>query len=310
MEQSIEAFRAFFESEIQPKLQPLEDYRLQRIKIYKRYRYFVFLAAVVLILSFFSHNALIISGCVVLVIIAIGFTFESLSYTNLYLRKEYKNKILPEILTYLFSDFEYIPRQKIAKSVFEKSLLFPHEVLEVHGEDFMQFRIDNVNLMFCEATVYGYPPKPIMFKGIFITVAFTKSFTAKTFIFPEKSTTFFRKLKFKILGRSYIVTLEDPEFEKEFIVLSEDQIESRYILTPSLMERILEYKKKLNIELAFSFIENKLYCSIPNTANLFEPTLFESFFDFNFMLKSYDPLILYTGIVKDLKLNMRIWSKR
>jgi hypothetical protein len=43
-----------------------------------------------------------------------------------------------------------------------------------------------------------------------------------------------------------LIRLEDPRFEKEFCVYGEDQVEARYILTPSLMERILAFKNKWN----------------------------------------------------------------
>jgi len=310
MIQNVEEFQIFFESELKIVLQPLEDFRVNRIKIFKRYRNLAFVVGLILILSFFIDNKLVISFCALLVVFTLGLAYESLTNTNLKLRKDYKNKVLPIILNYINPNFEYIPRQKISKTVFEKSLLFPREIKTIDGEDFMRFYIDNVDLMFCESEVFGYVPSSIMFKGIFISATFNKSFTSKTFIFPEKTTSFFRKLKFKILGSSYRVSLEDPEFEREFIVLSEDQVESRYLLTTNLMQRILEYKRKLKAEVAFSFISNRLYCSIPNSKNLFEPAIFDSFLDFNFILKSYEPIILYTSIVKDLNLNLRIWSKQ
>ena len=39
-----------------------------------------------------------------------------------------------------------------------------------------------------------------------------------------------------------LVKLEDPEFEKSFVVYSGNQTEARYILSTSLMRRILDYK--------------------------------------------------------------------
>jgi hypothetical protein len=307
--QTIDEFQSFFESELKLLLQPLEDYRIKRIKKYYRIQYFAMAMGLLLVLSSLYGNANLIVLNILFILTAEGFAFESLSVTNSYLKKDYKNKILPQILNFINSDYEYIPNQKISKTVFEKSLLFPHEINIVKGEDFMRFSIEDTDIMFCESEVYGYNLNSKMFDGIFISATFNKSFTSKTFIFPEKTTSFFRKIKFKLLGSSYIVKLEDPEFEREFIILSEDQVESRYILSTSLMQRILEYKNKLKAELAFSFISKRMYCTIPSPKNLFEPAIFESFFDYDFILKSYEPILLYTGIVKDLNLNLRIWSK-
>ena len=304
-----EEFSVFYNSELKHLLLPLENYRIRRIMLFKRFRNISFLMGLFLAFTIYTGNALLISLGGSLVVFALGLAYESLTKTNSYLRKEYKNRILPKMLNFVCSVFEYIPRQKISKYVFEKSLLFPREISTVEGEDFMRFFIDDVELMFCESKVYGYVPKSIMFNGIFISSTFNKTFNFKTFIFPKKTTSFFRKLKFKVLGSSFRVKLEDPEFEREFIVLSEDQVESRYILTPSLMQRILEYKRKFDSELAISFVSNRLYCSIPNSRNLFEPPIFTSFLDIDFIFKSLEPVILYTSIIKDLNLNIRIWSK-
>jgi hypothetical protein len=305
-----EAFRRFYESELSILLQPLENYRLKRIKLFKKLLLLSFALIALLVLNFKLGNKFAIAFNVVLIIASLGYSYDSLAKTNLHLRKDYKKIILPRILFFINHDFEYIPQQKIAKSVFEKSLLFSSEINAVDGEDFMQFQIGNSHVMFCEAKVYGFGRESLLFDGVFISAAFNKSFQSKTFIFPQKTTSFFRKIKFRILGSHYIVKLEDPEFEREFIVLGEDQVETRYILTTSLMKRILEYKRKLRAELAFSFISNRIYCTIPNTSNLFEPALFETFLNFDFILKSYEPVILYSGIVEDLNLSLRIWSKQ
>ncbi|MEM6796310.1 MAG: DUF3137 domain-containing protein, partial [Acidobacteriota bacterium] len=41
------------------------------------------------------------------------------------------------------------------------------------------------------------------------------------------------------------VRLEDARFEKEFEVVSSDQVEARYLLTPALMERLMEAQSVL-----------------------------------------------------------------
>lgn len=51
------------------------------------------------------------------------------------------------------------------------------------------------------------------------------------------------------------VKLEDPVFEREWEVYATDQIEARYILTPALMERMLEIKRRFGGKsIEFSFL--------------------------------------------------------
>lgn len=307
-------FKDFFDNKLINELKPLEKKRiegLKRRKHIRKYSNVIGMSALVYLL-FGELCVYYIYFAEILVIILIfieSYAYDQKAKTFKSIRKDFKGKIMPEILSFLCSDYEYISKQKISKTVFEKSLLFPREVYAVRGEDYMKFWIDDASIMFCESMVYGLPPTSVQFSGIFISATFNKYFKSKTFVFPEANTPFWRKIKYKTFGKKNIVKLEDPEFEKEFIVLGENQVESRYILTPSLMARILDYKRKLNCELSFSFVENRLYCIIPNYKDLFEPRLKESFLNYDFILESYQPVLLYTSLIEDLNLNTFIWSK-
>ena len=75
------------------------------------------------------------------------------------------------------------------------------------------------------------------------------------------------------------------------------------------MQKILEYKMKVKKEIAISFVGNRLYCAIPEFKDLFEPAFSKSF-DLGFIRQNYDPIKLYTDLVEDLNLNLRIWSRQ
>jgi len=73
-----------------------------------------------------------------------------------------------------------------------------------------------------------------VFKGVVFKFHIPKHFEGHTIISEEKL----------MLGKEYKpVKLEDPEWGKQYNVYSDSQIESRYILTPMLMERIKTLKK-------------------------------------------------------------------
>lgn len=106
------------------------------------------------------------------------------------------------------------------------------------------------------------------------------------------------------------VQLEDVEFEKVFEVYSEDQVEGRYLLTPSFMNRLLEYKNKKHygIELFFSNRLNSqenTFMFIHNNKDNFELPIFkkiekDSFY--NLIKEIYDAL----EIIDALKLEQDI----
>ncbi len=297
----------FFEEDFKSLLDPLEQYRLANVRRVRLFSYLALASVIISLIGILSELSFLVVIFIISTFFFLGFAFQVLLKLSDHLTKQYKYEILPKLLGFLYDDYEYIARQKIAKSVLEKSMLMSRHLIMVEGEDFMQFKMGNTGIMFCEAKAMSDLEK-VVFRGIFISASFNKNFTSKTFVLPKKFSAFREKVKINLLRNFSKVVLEDDEFKSKFNVYSSDQVEARYILTPSLMQRILKYYRKTNNRISFSFIDNRLYCAIPQHSNLFEPTLFKPF-NYEFVMGNYTPLKLYTDIVEDLNLNLRIWSK-
>ncbi|QQS50296.1 MAG: DUF3137 domain-containing protein [Bacteroidota bacterium] len=298
----------FFLSKLQLLLQPLEQYRIEKVQKMKKYMYAAIFSSLLIVLGIVSKQPILILFFCLPPAIFLGFSIQTFLEMARFLTKHFKNQILSELLSFLFEEYEYIANQRIAKSVLEKSMLFPKYIAIAKGEDLMCFKLGNTLIMFCETTALSNGEKEI-FKGIFISASFNKNFKSKTFVLSANLSSLYNRLNKQLIHNFKRIKLEDIEFSKEFLVLSSDQVEARYILTPSLMKRLLDYKRKTRKKLSFSFVDNRLYCAIPNFTNLFEPALFEPF-DLDFIKKNYNPIMLYTGLVEDLNLNLRIWSKQ
>ena len=108
--------------------------------------------------------------------------------------------------------------------------------------------------------------------------------------------------------RGELVKMDDPEFEKLFVVYSKDQIEARYILSTSLMKRIIDFKKKTKKDIYLSFINNKIFVAISYYKNLFEPRIFSTLINFDLIKEYYEDMVIAIGIVEELNLNTRIWA--
>jgi len=106
-----------------------------------------------------------------------------------------------------------------------------------------------------------------------------------------------------------LVKLEDPEFERLFVVYSDSQIEARYLLSASLMARLTDFRNRHRHELRAGFVDSNLYIAISVRRNLFEPRVFRTLSDPALYREFWDDLALFTGVVEDLNLNTRIWSK-
>ncbi len=146
------------------------------------------------------------------------------------------------------------------------------------------------------------------FKGLFFFADFNKHFKGYTIAFPQGETFF-------APDGTERIRLEDPQFEKQFDVYGSDQIEARYILTTSLMERISNFYNQAardtddKRDVYISFVDERMYIAIPFKRDLFEPDLSETFIRFEPVQEYFEDIDLAYGVVEDMHLNTRIWSK-
>jgi len=104
--------------------------------------------------------------------------------------------------------------------------------------------------------------------------------------------------------------LENPVFEKQFVVYSSDETEARYILSTSMMERILAFKEKTKTNIQLSFCDSNIYMAVPLKKNFFEPSIRRSVMNFDDVKDYYEQLLFCVAIVDELQLNTRIWTKQ
>lgn len=305
---STEEFKVFYNSELIKAATFLEDYRLQGRKAMKR----MFIISIALIplflLSILSKFGPIIFFAALPGLVILGLVYKKYLDMKRFMKYRYKKHILQKAIGFYFEDFEYISRQKIAKPVLIESKLFPNHIDNIFGEDFMRFTLEKVKMMFCETAVYKNRDS-LVFSGVFITSSFNKYFNSETFVIARKSSTFFQRFFKQWDGDFQEVKLEDSMFDKKFQTFANDQTEARYILTPSMMSRLVVYSDKVGKDISVSFVRNRLYCTIPMIKDLFEPSISKPI-DLPFISKSIEPVLLFTDIVKDLDLNLRIWAKK
>ncbi len=145
-----------------------------------------------------------------------------------------------------------------------------------------------------------------IFKGLFFRAQFNKRVKGKTVVLPDNLLT---RTTWLNSHRGESIKLEDPEFEKFFEVYGDDQVESRYALSTSLMAKLVELRKKSGKDRSVyvSLVEDTIYIAIASDRDLFEPRLYRSILDFNLVRQYFEDLQLMAGIVDELNLNRRIW---
>ena len=106
------------------------------------------------------------------------------------------------------------------------------------------------------------------------------------------------------------VELEDPDFEERYNLYSNDPVESRYIFSPTLMERVIDLQKRWDKKLFMAFKDSKLHLSLPYYNGVFQPEPASSSRIEEHLEQLFLNLEHVFEIVEELRLNDRIWSKK
>jgi hypothetical protein len=234
----------------------------------------------------------------------------------------FKEKIIRPLIKEIDEALQYHRSHHVSQSYFERSRLFRKEIDRYSGNDLVRGEIEGVKLQFSDVHAQyrsrnskGRSSWHTIFQGLFIVADFNKHFKGHTAVFPDRAEKVFGRLigswlQKQAMQREKLVKMDDPEFEKHFVVYGSDQIESRYILTHAMMKRLLDYKKRSKVPLYVSFSESQIYLALEHNKDLFEPTLFTSLLDYALIKEYVSTLQLAVGIIDELKLNERLWSKQ
>lgn len=151
-----------------------------------------------------------------------------------------------------------------------------------------------------------------IFKGILFTADFNKHFNGITIIRPKnlgnRIGSWFSKKIFNF-GDKDIIDLENEYFNANFVTYGTDQIEARYILTPSLMEKIAALNERSSASVSVSFVNSNMYIAFPLGRNYFEPPTFKSLLNPEALESDMNVLNFMCDIVHEMDLNTRIWTK-
>ncbi|WP_187647628.1 DUF3137 domain-containing protein [Nitrosophilus labii] len=300
----------------------LEVFEGRRKKIAFRLKLFalsLFLVSLLFIFYLIKSNSSIDSIVAVAIIALSLYFFMQRLMTKSY-KKEFKDKIVKKLISHIDKELKYTPDGAFPQSLYILSSLFPKRFDRYRGNDLVVGKIEGVSVIFSDIhTEYktkdskGKIHWHTIFKGLFFMADFNKNFYGKTLIYPDIAQKymgfvgqFFQEILKK--GELKLVKMDNPAFEKKFVVYSSDQIEARYILTPNLMEKIVKMKKTLDKSIYISFVNNHIFIAI-EAIESFEPYIFRSLYDIG-LIKDYIKVLRFTvGLVEELNLNKKLWSR-
>ncbi|MCS7300299.1 MAG: DUF3137 domain-containing protein, partial [Fimbriimonadales bacterium] len=250
-------------------------------------------------------------------------------------RRSFKWRVMTRLVKHFNPNLEYHPERYISRQEYELSMLFHNspDPDRYRGEDLIEGVVGKTDIRLSELhTEYKqvtYDSKGrrhehwiTIFRGLFISADFHKHFQGITLVLPDTEQSWLggfgqwlQSLSAKLGNQpGELIKMEDPEFEKAFKVFSTDPIEARYILTPNLIRRIVEFRAKKQAPIRLSFIASRVFVAIPTRHDHFEPpSLFapaNKLLDPAVIAQYFEELKFALAVVDELNLNTRIWTKR
>ncbi len=311
-------FDAFFATELAPRLHALEA-RRKKANLHGACCVGLLLVIGVIALLVGERGlwAYVLLGIAALVFAVLGVSARGS------LRDDFKRDIVSAVVRHFSPELRYSPKHCVSRARFTDGRLFTKGIDRYRGEDHVGGRIGATQFEFSEVhaeykTVHRTKNGTrtqwhTIFKGVYFIADFNKAFSTRTVVLPDTMERVFgflgQTLQSMNFTRGELIKLEDPEFEKAFAVYGDDQVEARYILTPALMERMLKLRAKTGGSIYFAFVDSQVHVAISTSKNHFEPSLFGSLLNPASIREYYQDLALITGIIEDLNLNTRIWTK-
>ena len=249
----------------------LQEFETRRLKCVKRfYTWLAIILALTLIAIGWILSLKPEDGAVIIIPMVLGGIILGVAYYSITsgYKTSFKQSVVREVVESYLDGIQYNPTGCVNRGYYTLSNLFLKGVDRYRGEDHVRGKKDKTEFEFSELhTEYKTTTRTkngtrttfhTIFKGVFFIADFHKDFQGRTFVLPDTLEGILGKFGQKLQSINFscpdLVKLEDPEFEKEFCVYADDQIEARYILSTSLMRRILDYKRKFGGSIYLSFL--------------------------------------------------------
>ncbi|MES2828524.1 MAG: DUF3137 domain-containing protein [Bacteroidota bacterium] len=274
----------------------------------------------------FLISDLLIAGAiigVVSLIVGLVILNKASEKFNVY-RHEFKSRVIAVALKSIDASLELQYNTGLSERSFINSQLFTQRPDRYKSEDQVYGNAGKTHFSFSEVhaeyktvtqTKNGRREHwHTILKGIVFCADFNKNFKGVTVVRPKDMGAALGAWisdKMPIFSSSdrELVKLENTEFCETFVTYSTDQVEARYILTPSMMERLCELNNKTRNTISVSFIDSYVYMGFPMSKDYFEPPVFKSLLDPKFLEEDLNVIRFMYGIIKELDLNTRIWGK-
>lgn len=211
------------------------------------------------------------SGLLALLLgVLIGNAYITKDYNKF--RNSYKDTIIADIFKKVFQNVTYEPKEKTNKKNIYNTKLFynANNRYSLTSHDHISAKYKKTDFEYADVR-WKTEEFPFAFLGQWYIFDFHKPFKSNIIIMDKH---FFIRYKEIFLKNKFNqVELEDVVFNEKFVVLTKNNIDAFYILTPQVMENVIHLNKTLASELIIIFQKNKIHIGINSQSDRFEPSI-------------------------------------
>ncbi len=239
-------FDKYLESSVFPLLKTINDKRKQKIAVFFSIVAVVFFTDIIILKQLYIDFYLIfvVFFSIIICIVAYKQIFKSYSL-------DFAKIAIAKIVKYIDNNLEYSQASNITKEEYASSKLYSTDYDGFEGQDLIYGQIGNTKVKFSYIYTYyetsstdsqGHTTTQTntIFSGLFFKADFNKNFLGEVYVFPHSFRLFSPK------AHTTKVEMEDAEFNSIFDVFGTDPVITMYVLSTSLVKRLLDFKKKIN----------------------------------------------------------------
>ena len=285
-------------------IESLENLRKETVrKCNKNNMIFAFIIVIILVLLFFIFKVFDVRFLFLIFVVYIPF-----GIMNEKVKSEYKNtfmkSLLPIAVKNILTDVQVDVNNGIPSYVIQET----HSMStgdRYHSSNFVSGKYKDIKVMMSDVHIQdehedseGHTSYVTIFLGQWMIFDFNKNFKSNVQIWEKKV---FGGISRRWKSSLKKVELEDIEFNKKFKVLSENELDAFYIITPKLMERVKAVEAAINGTIMLVFYNNQLHVAVYNNKTTFNVNIhktinFEEFARES--LKDLDAIIKFVDILE------------
>lgn len=274
----VEDFESFYTIKIQPFLDELDNERFSAYN-WKKFTLFTgagaFACFFLNFLKVFPSGIILAAGMLLMCVTGVYFWTK---YNDRYI-DDFKEKIIGQIITYIYPSAVYKPMGFISKKEYKASGLYRRRFTNFDGDDYWQSVYNGV-AFHCSEIKSWYEDmagKENIFKGLFFVANINNSFSGGTYIWLKgkaqlPSSIADEHYRMFPLPKVMRMKVDHEKFNKNYSVYTTNLQEASLILSYNMMDHMLLIREKLDKDIAFSFVAGKCYIAVPFEENLLEPT--------------------------------------